>query len=74
MNEDVGGERLDKPIVIEFFGGGFVVVPDTSKVTIYLSRHDIHKIEYVMLEDTMIPGDTIQSIKGASSSGRIRYC
>jgi hypothetical protein len=72
-NEGTAGGGQVKPIVIEFLGGGFILIEDVSRVAIYLSRKDIKKVEYVILDGNMIPGDTISVIKGAASSGRVRY-
>lgn len=61
-----------KPIIIEFEGGGFVVVDNPNDILIYINRFDLNDIKYVMLRGQMVPGDTITKVSGAAST-RVRY-
>ena len=64
--------RDNTAIVVEFQGGGFVVIEDASRITIYLSRHDIKKVEYIEIDEQYVSGETITKIRG-TTSGRVRY-
>jgi hypothetical protein len=63
----------ESAIVIEFDGGGFLMVEDLSRILIFVNRNDIKKIEYITLDGNEISGATILDIKGRMASTRVRY-
>ena len=62
-----------KSVVIEFKGGGFVVITNLSLLEIFMSRHDWKKVEYIIYDGQHIEGDRVTAIKGSLASGRVRY-
>ena len=60
-------------IVVEFKGGGFVVVTDPRLLEIFMSRWDSSKIEYIIYDGQHIEGHLVTAIRGDMATGRMRY-
>ena len=64
---------MDNPILIEFKGGGFVLIENPLRVQVFISRHDINVIEYIILDDNHIEGSLVKNIKGQLVKSRVKY-
>ena len=65
---------MSKPyITIVFKSGAMHTVTDLSRIWVYVSRHDVNKIEYVVLDEQTIEGNLIEDLAGNLMSTRIRY-
>jgi hypothetical protein len=62
----------NKSIVIEFVGGGFVLITNPELLEIFVNRHDIKDLKYIIYDGQHIEGNLVVDIKGMIS-GRIRY-
>ncbi len=60
-------------VTIVFKSGAMHTVTDLARVWVYVSRHDVNKIEYVVLDGETIEGEFIEDVAGNLMSTRVRY-
>lgn len=60
-------------IIVEFVGGGFVVITDISTITIFVNRWDANDIKYLIIDGKEIDGKYVKSIKGKLAKSRVKF-